>query len=50
MISKSIKYRKLVNNPEEFTKFNFEDFGIQLIIDNITGKIGLIEINGRIPL
>lgn len=40
---------KLVNNPEEFEKFNFEDFGIQLMIDNITGEMGLIEINGRTP-
>ena len=40
---------ELVKNPEEFEKFNFEDFGIQLMIDNITGKMGLIEINGRTP-
>lgn len=40
---------KLVETPEEFSKFNFEDFGIQLMINNITGKIGLIEINGRTP-
>lgn len=40
---------KLVDIPENFVKFNFEDFGIQLMINNITGEIGLIEINGRTP-
>lgn len=40
---------KLVKTPEEFSKFNFEDFGVQLMINNITGEMGLIEINGRTP-
>ena len=40
---------KLVEKPENFEKFNFEDFGVQLMINNITGEMGLIEINGRTP-
>lgn len=40
---------KLVKTPKEFSKFNFEDFGVQLMINNITGEMGLIEINGRTP-
>lgn len=40
---------KLIDSPEEFENFNFEDFGIQFMVDNITGEIGLIEINGRTP-
>lgn len=40
---------ELIAAPEEFVKFNFEDFGIQLMVDNVTGKMGLIEINGRTP-
>lgn len=40
---------KIINNPKEFKEFNFEDFGIQLMINDVTGEIGLIEINGRTP-
>lgn len=39
---------ELIKTPEEFMNVNFEDFGIQLMVDN-NGEIGLIEINGRTP-
>ena len=39
----------LIKSPEEFPSFHFEDFGIQFMVDDTTGEIGVIEINGRTP-
>lgn len=39
----------IISNPTEFANVNFEDFGIQFMVDNSNGDIGLIEINGRTP-
>ena len=39
----------IVNKPEELINFNIEDFGIQFMVNDKTGEIGLIEINARTP-
>jgi len=40
---------KLINNPSEFKKISVEDFGIQFIVNDSTGDVGIIEFNGRTP-
>lgn len=39
----------IIRKPDEFENINFEDFGIQFMVDDKTGEVGLIEINGRTP-
>ncbi len=39
----------LINNPSEYKKMCVEDFGIQFIVNDETGEVGLIEFNGRTP-
>jgi len=41
--------QKMINNPEDFERVCVEDFGIQFIVNDATGEIGLIEFNGRTP-
>jgi hypothetical protein len=38
-----------IDDPGEFAKVAVEDFGIQFIVDDKSGEIGLIEFNGRTP-
>jgi hypothetical protein len=40
---------KLINNPSEFKNISVEDFGIQFIVNDNTGDVGIIEFNGRTP-
>lgn len=40
---------KLITKPEEYKNMCVEDFGIQFIVNDETGDVGLIEFNGRTP-
>lgn len=40
---------KLINEPAEFKNIAVEDFGIQFIVNDMTGDVGIIEFNGRTP-
>ena len=39
----------IIKKPEEFINIKMEDFGIQFMVNNKTGEIGIIEINARTP-
>ena len=39
----------IIKDPNEFINVEMEDFGIQFMINNKTGDLGLIEINARTP-
>lgn len=41
--------QKRIDNPEDFERVCVEDFGIQFIVNDAMGEIGLIEFNGRTP-
>lgn len=39
----------LIDGPSEYNKMCVEDFGIQFIVNDKSGEVGLIEFNGRTP-
>lgn len=39
----------LIDKPCEYNKMCVEDFGIQFIVNDESGEVGLIEFNGRTP-
>lgn len=39
----------IINSPEEYQNVCVEDFGIQFIVNDESGDVGIIEFNGRTP-